>query len=350
MSVTNVGILTERQAAIFYDVAERVRNSGAMGSMSVLDAPDEFAADPLVQLVVALTASDSDAWLALEFLQNQFNPNFATGRFLQDLHLTRYGITETGLSLEQARALVKQLQLNGVKPSSPEAAVMRLPSVIFAKTIYSKQLALVPPLNAGETMLVVMPKAGMTIPSGAIAQTLFENIGDGFYNWVGDVQDTYEYKGYCHAYYYQPAEPVIIAVKMFGNLNECTDAAWHTAANTLIENANCSMQFELGAKIDGQALLQIIGPTPGININRIEVQRRAKPLTPTECLAQAETLTFKDCSGIETTQLWASDKWCGYAQGEIWCKDFIDCLNLQPWEYPVFHPSFFEFAEESSPC
>ena len=350
MSVSAAGITVGKQAEIFYDLAEKIRSSGAFGSMTVLDDPDQFAADPFVQMAVALTASDSDCWLALEWLQNQLDPEFADGRFLNEIHLSRYGINNPDLSTDEARALVRQLRKNGVKPSSPEAAVMRLPSVKFAKTIYSKPRALVPPIASGETMLVVMPKPNMTIPSGAIAQALFENIGDGFYNWVGDVQDTYEYKGHCYPYYYQPAARVVIAVKIYGNLNECTDAAWHTAANALIERANCALQFELGAKIDGQALLQTLGATSGININRIEVQRRPKPLTPTECLADAESLTFKDCSGVETTELWASDKVCGYDQGEIWCKDFVDCLNLKPWEYATFHPSFFEFVEEASPC
>ena len=344
------GIIVGKQAELFYDLAEKVRNSGAFGSSTVLDAPDQFAADPLVQLAVALTASDSDCWLALEYLQNQLDPNTANGRFLIEFHLVRYGIDATGMREAEAKALLKQLQANGVKPSSPEAAVMRIPSVKFAKTLYSKPRALIPPLNAGENMLIVMPKTNQTIPSGAVAEALFNNIGDGFYNWVGDVQDTYEYQGHCYPYYYQPASRVVVAVKIFGNLNDCAPVAWHDPANTLIDKVNCAMQFDLGAKMDGQQLLQLLGPTPGININRIEVQRRPKPLVPTECLSTADSLTFKDCNGVESTELWASDKICGYARGEIWCKDFVDCLNLNPWEYPTLHASFFEFVEEASPC
>ena len=199
-------------------------------------------------------------------------------------------------------------------------------------------------------MIVVMPKPNQTIPQGVIAQALFDGIGDGFYNWVGDTQDIYEYRGNCYPYFYQPADRVVIGVKFYGNLNECTDAAWHTAANTLMQKANCALQYELGAKLDGQALLQLLGETPGININRIEIQRRPKPLTGSECLADAESLTFTSCSGVESSELWASDKVCGYAQGEIWCKDFVDCLILKPWEFATFNASFFEFIEEASPC
>ena len=86
MPVTESGIVVERQAEIFYDVAEKIRNSGAFGSLTVLDDPDQFAADPFVQTVVALTASDSDTWLALEWLQNQLDPNTASGRYLIDFH------------------------------------------------------------------------------------------------------------------------------------------------------------------------------------------------------------------------------------------------------------------------
>lgn len=349
MSVEN-GILVEKQAELFYNLALKIRESGAFGSSTVLDVPDQYAADPFVQLAVAVTASDSDCWLALEWLQNQLNPQTASGRFLIEFHLSRYGIDATGMSEAQAKALLKQLQLNGVKPFSPEIAAMRVPQVAFAKTLYSKHRAEIPPLAPGESMLVVIPKTGQTIPSGSIAKELFDYIGDGLWNWVGDVQDTYEYRGNCYSYRYQPADRVIIAMKIYGNLNQCTDAAWHTVANTLIDKANCEFQFALGAKVDGQALLQLLGPTPGININRIEVQRRPKPLMGTECLADVEPTTFTDCAGVAATEVWASDRVCGYSQGEIWCKDFVDCLILKPWEYPVLHPEFFEFIHEDSPC
>ena len=350
MPVTESGIVVERQAEIFYDVAEKIRNSGAFGSLTVLDDPDQFAADPFVQTVVALTASDSDTWLALEWLQNQLDPNTASGRYLIDFHLSRWGIDATGLNETEAKALLFQLKKNGVKTFSPEVAVMQMPQVAFAKTYYSKFHAPVNYLNPGETMIVVMPKPNQIIPQGVIAQALFDGIGDGFYNWVGDTQDIYEYRGNCYPYFYQPADRVVIAVKFYGNLNECSDAAWHNAANTLMQKANCALQYELGAKLDGQALLQLLGETPGININRIEIQRRPKPLTGSECLADAESLTFTSCSGVESSELWASDKVCGYAQCEIWCKDFVDCLILKPWEFATFHASFFEFIEEASPC
>jgi hypothetical protein len=350
MPVNPQGILVGKQAEIFYDLAEKIRNSGAFGSSTVLDEPDLYASDPFVQTAIALTSSDSDCWLALEFLQNQLDPENATGRFLNEIHLSRYGINKPDLSTAEARALIRQLRLNGVKITSPEAAVMQLASVKFAKTYYSKPRALVPYLNAGENMLVITPNPTTPIIAGTIAQKLFENIGDGFFNWVGDTQDIYEYEGHCYPYFYQLADRVVIAVKIYGNLKDCTDANWADVANALIEKANCALQFDYGATIDGQALLQLIGATPNVNINRIEIQRRPKPLTPIECLADAPSLTFTDCSGITTTELWASDKVCGYAQGEIWCNDFVDCMVLKPWEYATFHPSFFEFINEPSPC
>ena len=350
MPVNDQGVIVSKQPELFYDLAEKIRNSGAFGSSTVLDAPDKYASDPFVQLAVALTASDSDCWLALEFLQNQLDPEMATGRFLNEIHLSRYGINKPDLSTAEARAMIKQLRLNGVKITSPEAAVMQLASVKFAKTYYSKLLSPVPYLKAGENMLVVTQSPTTPIVAGSIAQKLFENIGDGFFNWVGDTQDVYEYKGKCYPYRYQLADRVVVAVKIYGNLKNCTDANWADVANAMIDKANCALQFDYGATLDGQALLQLVGATPNININRIEIQRRPKPLTPAECLSQASSLSFTDCSGVASTELWASDRVCGYAQGEIWCGDFVDCMVLKPWEYATFHPSFFEFIEEPSPC
>jgi hypothetical protein len=350
MPVNEQGVIVSKQPELFYDLAEKIRNSGAFGSATVLDAPDKYAADPFVQLAVALTSSDSDCWLALEFLQNQLDPAMATGRFLSEIHLSRYGINKPNLGTAEARALVRQLQLNGVKITSPETAVMQLTSVEFAKTFYSKNHSPVPYLNVGETMLVVTENPTAPIVAGSIAQKLFENIGDGFFNWVGDTQDVYEYKGKCYPYRYQLADRVIIAVKIYGNLKDCAGSGWADVANTMISKANCSLQFDYGATLDGQALLQLIGITPDVNINKIEIQRRPKVLVPTECLDEAMMLDFTSCSGLVSTEQWASDVVCGYAQGEAWCEDFANCVVLKPWEYATFHPSFFEFIEEPSPC
>lgn len=350
MPVNAQGVIVSKQPELFYDLAEKLRNGGAFGSSTVLDAPDKYASDPLVQLAVALTSSDADCWLALEFLQNQLDPMAATGRFLNEIHLSRYGISDTNLSTVEARALVRQLQLNGVKITSPEAAAMQLSTVKFARTYYSKPTSPVPYLNSGENMLVITENPTNPIVAGSIAKKLFENIGDGFFNWVGDTQDIYEYKGKCYPYRYQRADRVIVAVKIYGNINDCTDAVWSSVANTLIDKANCALQFDYGATLDGQALLQLIGVTPNININRIEIQRRPKPLTPTECLTEATMLNFTDCSGVASSETWASDRVCGYEQGEIWCGDFVDCMTLKPWEFATFHPSFFEFINEPSPC
>ena len=64
------GILVQKQGELFALLADKIKG-GAWGNQTTLDLPNEYAADPLVQLAVAITASDADCWLALEWLQNQ---------------------------------------------------------------------------------------------------------------------------------------------------------------------------------------------------------------------------------------------------------------------------------------
>lgn len=80
---------------------------------------------------------------------------------------------------------------------------MQIPQVAFAKTFYSKFRAPVNYLNRRNNDCCNAQTPNRTIPQGVIAKLLFDGVGDGFYNWVGDTQDIYEYRGNCYPYFYQ---------------------------------------------------------------------------------------------------------------------------------------------------
>ncbi|GHA66334.1 hypothetical protein GCM10009007_03510 [Formosimonas limnophila] len=329
----------KKQNDILRDMALALEGSGVLPSPNALMDADANASDPMVQMYAGFSAALSEVYLQVEALQNQLDYRTADVNWLAALHGSRFGIDLTGRTEADARKLIEQLDKDGVRNGDLVIAAMRAENVAYAKAVYGT-----------ETMLIVQNKQGEVIPDGAIAQQLYEGIPTGFYTLVGDKVDTYVLDGECYDYRYQPAERVIIALEIHGQISECAPDQWAQIANQVVKTFNCEKRYSLGGTVGSVEILQSIEKIAGVKLNSVKISKRGAKFIAEECAP--ELVDFYDCDGVLETVDFTnkSPQECANSAGYFWCKDFSDCVPMKPWEYPVLHPMHITFVEESAQC
>lgn len=333
------GIVRKRMSELYSDFAERIKAGGAFGPQTVLDQPDIYKGDPLVQLASAASASDSELWEAVEFYYAQFNLETASGVFLDRLHGDRAGVTR---ALDQSdtdfRAAIRTVLQ--VLPSrfDPTAIALNQPEVECAAGVVVTGDDGCPAYE-----LVIR---GCKPDYQALAQALFDSADLGVYSMQGDIPVSVSTpNGGCVTYRFTEAQPIVIGVRVYGTATDgCSsidDVSALVSAALAAFQAGCSF----GGQFDAAVLLPILTAIDGFQVTRVEVARRARQLVGINC----------DLSGLPQievcgeTAAWATSITCGNAAGEIWCDtDFGGCADLQSFEYPIFDSQFIEVIEGTS--
>ena len=329
----------KKQNTILADMAVALEASGVLPSPNALSAADQNAADPLVQIYTGFSSALSELYLSVEGLQNQLDYRTANANWLAALHGSRFGVDLSGMGENEARAVIAQLDADGVRNGDPATVVMGAAGVSYAKAVYGQ-----------ETMLVVKNKQGQTIPDGAIAEALYNGVPSGFYTFVGDKLDSYGAGGMCYEYRYQPAERVIIGIEVRGSVADCEQSQWAAAANQLIQTFNCENQLNFGGTVSSAEILQSISRVAGLKLNSVKIVKRGAKFVPLNC--PPEYVDFYDCDGVLETVDFTNENAedCQFSAGYVWCDDYGDCVSLKPWEYPDLHPNFITFIEEAAQC
>ena len=332
-------IEVKKQNEILRDMAVALESSGVLPSPNALMDADANASDPLVQIYAGFAGALSEVYLQLENLQNQFDYRTANANWLAALHGSRFGVDLSGMTENEARAVIANLDKNNVRNGDPVTAVMQAENVAFAKAIYGS-----------ETMLIVQNKQGQSIPDGAIAEALYSGIPAGAYEFTGDKEDTHIDGGVCYRYRYQPAERVIIALEIIGEQEPCLPSAQAEIANQIIKDFNCENRFKYGGNVRAQDILQAIEKVDGFKMASVKIQKRGKQFMFDDC--EVEPTMFYDCDGVEESERYANGNAieCANSAGYIWCNDYGDCVTLKDWEYPVLHPMHITFVEEAASC
>lgn len=329
----------KKQNEILREMAVALEASGVLPSPNALMDADENASDPMVQMYAGFAGAVSEVYLQVEGLQNQLDYRTANANWLAALHGSRFGVDLSGKTESEARALIAQLDKDGVKNGDPVTAVLAVENVAYAKAIYGQ-----------ETMLIVQNKQGQSIADGAIAQALYEGVPPGFYTFVGDKLDTYVFNGECKEYRYQPAERVIIGLEIHGQISECAPEQWAKIANQIVKSFNCEKRFVLGGTVGANEILQSIEKIDGVKLNSVKITKRGAKFAIDGC--PPEMVDFYDCHGVLESVDFTNPNpaECANSAGYFWCKDYSDCVSLKPWEYPVLHPEHISFVEESAQC
>lgn len=338
--LSNFGIVRKRMSDLYADFAERIKVGGAFGPQTTLDAPDQFAGDPLVQLASAASASTHELWEAVEQYYNQFNIETASGVFLDQLHGFRAGVVRVaGQSDDDYRGAILSAIRDLPSRFDPVAVAVGQPDVECAAGIVSTDA------NGCRTYKLVI--RGCKPDYEALAQQLYDFVDLGVYELTGDVLASVQTPaGGCVTYRFEEARPILIAVRVEGIFqDDCSDnASVRAAINTALTafSSNCGF----GGTFDASTLTLIAASIEGFDLRKVTVARRARQLVPEGC----------DTSGLLQIELcgdsiaWASSNTCGADRGEVWCDDdFSDCALLEDGEYPIFNEQLIEIVE-ATPC
>lgn len=343
--LTTFGIIRRRMSDLYVEFANRLREGGAFGTQTTVDAPDTFPSDPLVQIATAASASAHELWEAVELWFTQLDLDTASGVYLERLHGARVGIARPiGMIDDEYRRLIQAAVRTRPTRTDPVSVASGVDGVTCAKLLLSTTAAPIDGIPAPGAMLVIN---GCAIDYQALAQAMYDNVELGLYNWIGDRTVGYSAgAGSCVSYTFQEAQPLFAAldirVQSTASCGAVDLAAIRTAAveALTVRYGACS----IGGALTRPMVISALSGLPDLIIGDVKMARRARVLTGNGCdPAGLPTVTVCGASTV-----WATSITCGPSAGEVWCEPEGDCLNLQPWEYLAFDPQFVTVTLDNS--
>ena len=336
---TTFGFVRKRMAELLLDFAARLKADGAFGALTTVDNPDLYKSDPLVQLAVASAASDAELHEVVEFYFKQFDPYSSQGRYLESYWgIPRFGIPkQASETWAEYEAKIQDLIRNGAARSDIAVAAMQFPGVQCAAQIISTEAMPVSGMPIDSSMIVI--KACDPIDYDALAQHIFENTEFGIYAFTGD-QGAVANTGTsgCYAYQIQPACRIFVGLEVDGYYvkQDCLDPAAVDLSLTISDQLKAAFAgCNFGTVFRSDEIKKLI-QIDNFVVTDIRFTRRAPQLVGEGCPDGVGKILEVCGAAVE----WISSAVCKYCSGEVWCDDSVECLSLQPWEFPDFDLCF----------
>lgn len=342
---TTFGIVRKRMADLYSDFALRIKENGVFGTQTTADAPDVFAADPLVQIMATTSASLHEVWEAVELWYGQLNLETATGTFLDQLHGSRLGVLRAvGQTDESYRATLLAATARPSRTAIETVAVGR-EDVECAKLVLSTPQAPVEGIPAPGAALVIK---GCAVDYNALACSIADSVELGMYSLVGNRFGSCTLdNGSCLTYTFMEAVPVYAAMEVKGFYSDgCSRASTDTLREQIAAALTAATQCQIGSVVSGGSAMRVLSVIEGFVVTEVRFARRARELWGNGC-DPADAPKVMLC-GIETP--WVTSQTCGIGAGEVWCEPTEACLGLDPWEYIAFDQQFITVTVGEEGC
>ena len=347
---TTFGIIRKRMSDLFSDFAARIKENGVFGTQTTADLPDQFATDPLVQIMATTSASLHEVWEAVELYYAQLDPRSADGIYLENMHGLRLGIARgAGQTVESYRSAILSAIQRPTRNHITTIASARpdIDCAVLLTTTPDYQIPGIP--TPGNVLVVKGCPSGTaeTIDYDALAEDIFNSVELGVHQLYGDKTGTHAPNASsCITYQFMEAQPLFVAVEVDGYFtSSCGSselAAQKSAIAVVLKDVYSSCG--LGSTVNEFIIRNALTRLSGFVATSIRLARRAPQLWGDGCAPVGAPLV-EICG---KTIPWVTSKTCGIGAGEIWCAPSTDCVNVNPWEYILVDEQFITVQEDET--